>query len=326
MKKCLLLVNFGGPRSLNEVEEFLKELLFDQDVIQTGLPKFIHRFIFSKVAKKRAPNTSKDYEYIGGASPIYQDTETLAQILGSKIDRTIITFHRYLPKTHKESLEKIKKGHFDDILVFPLFPQFTYATTGSIARFFFQKLPFSITQKFRWIKSYASNPYFINSYKNCIDDFLIEKKIKQEDTLLLFSAHGIPKKYVDQGDPYENECLSSFNLIMKYFQDAVGLLSFQSKFGKGEWLRPYTIDVSNNINDHLKNKSAVVIVPISFTSDHIETLFEIEEQYIKPIIDIKINAYRAPALNLRKDWIDSIKQIINNETTFYRTKDLIRKN
>jgi ferrochelatase len=325
MKKCLLLVNFGGPRNLNEVEEFLKELLFDQDVIQTGLPKLLHRFIFSRVAKKRAPNTSEDYEQIGGASPIYKDTEALASILREKLNIDIITFHRYLPKTHKETIDKIKNGAFDDILVFPLFPQFTYATTGSVARFFSKYLPKKHLQKFRWIKSYASNPFFINAYANCIEDFLNENNLKKEETLLLFSAHGVPKKYIDKGDPYEKECLDSFRLVMKKLNSLQGMLIFQSKFGKGEWLRPYTIDVSNEIKNYLGNNKAVAIVPISFTSDHIETLFEVEEQYIHPIKEANVEAYRVPALNLRIDWVESILEILQKETFFYKTQDLIRK-
>jgi ferrochelatase len=324
MKQCILIVNFGGPRNLSEVREFLKALLTDQDVIQTGLPKVLHNYIFSKIAKKRTPNTSQDYELIGGASPIYKDTENLASLLRNKFDQPILTFHRYLPKTHKDSLKKIKEGGYDDIVVFPLFPQFTFATTGSVARFFKENLPSSILSKMRWIKTYASHRCFVTSYKNCIEDFLISKQLEKKDTFLLFSAHGVPKKYVDKGDPYESECLDSFKLIMKELGEIEGMLAFQSKFGRGEWLRPYTIDVSEQILSHIGSKNNVAIVPISFTSDHIETLFEVEEQYIKPIKEAAVNAYRVPALNLRDDWIHSVIEIITTNNTFYKTDDLIR--
>lgn len=111
---------------------------------------------------------------------------------------------------------------------------------------------------------------------------------------------------------------------MKELGEIEGMLAFQSKFGRGEWLRPYTIDVSEQILSHIGSKKNVAIVPVSFTSDHIETLFEVEEQYIKPIKEASVNAFRVPALNLRDDWIQSVVEIIKTNKTFYQTHDLIR--
>jgi ferrochelatase len=325
MSKCLILANFGGPRNLEEVEEFLKELLNDQDVIQTGLPKFLHRLIFNKVAKKRAPETQKDYEEIGGLSPIYGDTECIAAALTEKLNIPVITFHRYLPKTHTESIKKIINGNWDEIEIFPLFPQFTYATTGSLARFFFENLPKKISKRMKWVKSYEAEKGFINCWSRIIKNTLTSKNIEEEDTFLIFSAHGIPKKYVDNGDPYESQCLKSFNQIMNQLPNLEGMLSFQSKFGKGQWLRPYTSDVSENINNFIGTKKNVAIVPISFTSDHIETLFEVEDEYIPPIKKSLINAFRIPALNLDKQWIEFIAEMIKNNDQWYETTALIRK-
>jgi ferrochelatase len=325
MSKCLILANFGGPRNLEEVEEFLKELLNDQDVIQTGLPKFLHRLIFNRVAKKRAPETQKDYEEIGGLSPIYGDTEWIAAALTEKLNIPVITFHRYLPKTHNESIKKIINGNWDEIEIFPLFPQFTYATTGSLARFFFENLPKKISKKMKWVKSYEAEIGFINCWSRIIKNTLTYKNIKEEDTFLIFSAHGIPKKYVDNGDPYESQCLKSFIQVMNQLPNLEGMLSFQSKFGKGQWLRPYTSDVSENITNFIGTKKHVAIVPISFTSDHIETLFEIEDEYIPPIKKSLINAFRIPALNLDKQWIEFIAETIESYNQWYETSALIRK-
>lgn len=296
-----LIVNFGGPRSLNEIEIFLKTLLSDQDVIPSKLPPFLHRFLFSRVAKKRAVKIRVDYEEIGGASPIYADTEKLASILSTKLNGPVLTFHRYLPSTHAEALAKINSHA--SLKVIPLFPQFCYATTGSIARFF-SSLP---QNKLRWIKSYAAHPAFIKAYQRRIGDYLIEQNLKQEETLLLFSAHGVPISFIEEGDLYETECNLSFSGVMKAFPDAKGILSYQSKFGKGEWLRPYTNEICENLSSF--NRKNIVIVPISFTSDHIETLFEIEKLYLPPIRSQGLNAYRCPALNLEPYWIDALVEI-----------------
>lgn len=321
MTRCTLLVNFGGPRNLKEVESFLAALLTDKDVIRTKFPRIIHNLLFTRIAKKRALKVSLDYESIGGKSPIYEDTEKLAEIL--REEKTILTFHRYLPSTHELFIKKITTSSFEEIDVFPLFPQFTYATTGSIARWFSSHLPSSIVSKMRWIKSYPDHPLFVLAHRAHLLDFLKMHDLKEEETFFLFSAHGLPKTFVQEGDPYEEECRASFQAIMHYFPKTEGLLAFQSKFGKGEWLRPYMSELSLDILK-LTNKKNLIIIPISFTSDHIETLFEIEQEYLIPIRNQGIQALRVPALTLKKEWILAIKGILE-QSGRCNTHDLVRK-
>src|SRR6185295_13080592 len=122
---------------------------------------------------------------------------------------------------------------------------------------------------------YAGHPAFIKAYQRRIAEFMQEKELKEEETIFLFSAHGLPQKYIDAGDIYESECNLSFQLVAKGFPKAISKLSYQSKFGKGEWLRPYTDKLCQEIED--EGRKNLVFVPISFTSDHIETLFEVEK-------------------------------------------------
>jgi len=323
-KSCTLLVNFGGPRNLAETESFLCSLLTDKDVVRTNFPQFIHNFLFKRIAKKRAIKVRLDYESIGGKSPIYEDTEKLANILKVQNVSPIITFHRYLPATHASFIKEVQTSDYDEFIVFPLFPQFTYATTGSIARWFSRHLDDSIVNKMRWIKSYPDHPLFIHAHTIAINEFLIKNELTEENTLFLFSAHGLPQKFVLAGDPYQDECYTSFKAIMANFPLAKGLLSFQSKFGKGEWLRPYTSEISENINKIAENRKNVIIIPISFTSDHIETLFEIEDEYLPPIRKQGLNAFRVPALTSRKEWIEAIKAILQ-EKNQCNTQMLIRR-
>lgn len=311
-----LLVNFGGPRDLNEIFPFLKELLCDRDVVDTRFPKILHNFLFQRVAKKRSLKIREDYERIGGKSPIYFDTENLATEIHLKLQRKILTFHRYLPATHFESLRKIEESNAKEIHVLPMFPQFTFATSGSIARFFSRNLSKKTLNKLRWVPSYPKDLFFIQSFQKRVQDFLKFQKLEEENTFLLFSAHGIPQIFVDKGDPYQKECEVSFEAILKAFPKALGKLCYQSKFGPGEWIQPYTNEVCETILQHNQGRKNVVFIPLSFTTDHIETLFEVEYQYLPLIRERGLNAYRCPALNLEPYWVESIAQLFLQKDVF----------
>lgn len=287
----VLIANFGGPRHLDEIESFLIALLTDPDVIQTPFPQYLQNLFFTRVAKKRALKIRHDYELIGGKSPIFEDTEFIAKALNA------LTFHRYLTSTHPTSIP-------DGVVVFPMFPQFSYSTTGSIAQWFYQNLS---TQPL-WIKSYASHPAYIQCMVALLQEFLVANNLKEEECYFLFSAHGLPQKFIDQGDPYNLECESSFRCISSFFPKAECGLCFQSKFGRGEWLQPYTDEMCKNLVTDKK----VIIIPLSFTSDHIETLFEIEKLYLPMLRERGIQVYRLPALNRRPDWIQAIATIIKD--------------
>jgi protoporphyrin/coproporphyrin ferrochelatase len=324
-KRAYLLVNFGGPRDLNEIEEFLIELLTDQEVLRTPFPAFLHRILFTRVAKKRAKKVAPDYALIGGKSPIFDDTEAIARKVSQKIGAEVMVFHRYLPRTHAKFIEKIESLYdVEKVRVFPMFPQFSYATTGSIALWFKAHLPSSAVNKLSWVKSYPDEPSYIHAFEKCLRDFIFEKGLKEEETVLLFSAHGLPQKFIDTGDMYESECRLTFEQLKKRFPKALAKLSYQSQFGKEEWIRPFTADVCETIDEWGIGRKNGVIVPLSFTSDHIETLYEIQELYLPLIRKTGMQAYRCPALNQGEEWIESIAELFQGQQ---ETKNpmLIRK-
>ena len=316
MSNTYLIINFGGPRDLKEVEGFLKELLTDQEVIRTPFPGFIHRLLFTRIAKKRALKVIPEYAKIGGRSPIYEDTEKVAATLQEYMKAPILTFHRYLPKTHASFLAAIEQIPADhQIRVFPMCPQFSYATTGSVAHWFSRNLCGQSLNQLSWIKSYAAHPLYLNAFEQQIRLCLNQHQLKEEEVCLLFSAHAIPRKFVCTGDPYEKECRLSFNALKKRFPQAVCHLSYQSQFDKQEWLRPYTSDVCEEMNNWTQDRKTVMVIPLSFTSDHIETLFEIETLYLPVIRNQGLKAIRCPALNHHPDWIQAILSIIQEEET-----------
>ncbi|MBM3208610.1 MAG: ferrochelatase, partial [Chlamydiae bacterium] len=239
MRNKVLLVNFGGPRNLDEVQPFLKELLTDGDVIRTPMPKFVQDLLFTYIAKKRSVKIAEDYQHIGGKSPIFEDTEWLAQSLRG-MGYEVLTFHRYLPMTHKAFLDQAPDFIDENTVVFPLFPQFSYATTGSIARWMQENLCRRKSRALSWVKSYSEHKGFIQPYINTISEYLTENNLHQKETMLFFSPHGLPVSYVFQGDIYKKECEKSYKQIMKAFPHAGSVVGYQSQFGKAEWIKPYT--------------------------------------------------------------------------------------
>ena len=181
-----LLVNFGGPRTLKEVEPFLRALLTDKEVIRTAFPQSIHNYLFGRVAKKRSKKIVHDYAKLGGGLPIWADTEYLAEELRRKLQAQILTFHRYLPSTHQEFLKAMNQLASNEVRVFPLFPQFTYATTGSVARFFQHHCSPHIVHKLRWVKSYPAHPAYIQVVQQALREFLKINALPEEELFFLF--------------------------------------------------------------------------------------------------------------------------------------------
>lgn len=309
-KTALILANFGGPRNLKEIEPFLKALLCDKEVVRTSMPDFLHRYIFSRIAKKRAKRISGDYAGIGGKSPIYEVTEKVADRLRANLEIPTLTFHRYLPATHAQFKTDLLNLNAEEILIFPMFPQFSYSTTGSIAKWFDKQLPSRILPKLMWVKSYPAHKPYIDLYCNRIDTFLNYKKLKESSMIFLFSAHGLPKKFVEDGDPYQRECEQSFEAISSYFPAAKSVLCYQSKFGPGEWLKPYTQDVCMNIKEIGEGRHNILFIPLAFTSDHLETLYEVEREYMPIVSNSGFTPFRLPAFNSEEDWIKTIERLI----------------
>ncbi|MBU6149776.1 MAG: ferrochelatase, partial [Verrucomicrobia bacterium] len=271
---------------------------------------FLQDLLFKKIARKRSEKVAKDYALIGGKSPIFEDTEWMASSLRSQSDFPVLTFHRYITETHKSFLEKMISLPQDEISVFPMFPQFSYATTGSIARFFEKHLPSNICKKLKWTPSYFSHEKYIEAFARIIASLLAEKGLVEEETALLFSAHGLPKSFIEEGDPYQHQCEVSFQKLSEKFPKALSLLSYQSQFGKSQWITPSTAKMCEQVKEWIQDKKQIVFIPLSFTSDHIETLFEIEYEYVQPLRDLGYKAYRCPSLGRDFQWVQAVEAIV----------------
>ncbi len=323
-KQIYILVNYGGPRNLKEVRPFLESLLSDPDVIQTRMPRFLQSFIFKRIAKKQSPSLEKEYKKIGGKSQSFSITEYIARSLEKQLDKPVLTFHRYLTASHESFLRNIQAQNFDEAIIFPLLPQFSYSATGSIARWFKENLPKKILGKLRWIPSYASHKSYTDYFSKHIKAFLKEKYIKEEDSLFIFLCHGLPEKYVQNGDPYQKECEKSFHNVMQSLPKSQAILSYHTKPRNTEWIKPWTHEVVQELEKNGSEKKEILFVPLSFTMDQLQTELDIEEKFLPKLKSLGLSARRIPAFNKKETWIEAILQIMEENDSLKQNQTLVR--
>ncbi|MDJ0624990.1 MAG: ferrochelatase [Candidatus Caenarcaniphilales bacterium] len=308
--KAVILCNLGGPRNLDEVETFLLDLLGDPNVIQ--LPWFLKWFqkVLAKIiVKKRLPFSKKLYQDIGGKSPLVEITQIQAELLEQKIGLKTFIFMN-CGKPNAEDL-KLRINEFnpnlDSVAVVPLFPQYSTTTSKtSIEKIECFVNEFFPDTKLNIVESFATHPLFIQAWQQ-----RIKAKIKHinEPFQLFFSAHGIPQSYVDKGDPYSSEVTASVDGIMKAFPGQKYTICFQSRFGKGQWLEPYT----DKLIEEASPGTKIVVVPISFVSDHVETIHEIGIEFKELAEERNVDLLRVPGLNNSNIFIDCLAALVEEK-------------
>lgn len=280
----VLLLDFGGPETADDVRPFLKNLFSDKNIF----PFPVGQEIFANLmAKFRAPKVAAHYGKIGGGSKAPKQTLALAaeiekSLQSANLDVRICVGMRYWKPFIDETLRQIAEAKPSGILVIPMFPHYSTATTLSVLQEF-QKaydrqkilIPYQIVE---W---WYDHPQFIAAWcfsiKRALDKF--EEKIRQQ-VPILFTAHGLPESFVrERKDPYPKQIKESAEKIMTYLGGTnPSYLSYQSKVGPIEWLKPSTIEFVKELA--LKGTKNLILVPISFLTDHIETLYEIDLEII----------------------------------------------
>lgn len=294
----------GGPCCKQEIEAFLYNLFSDEYIIQ--LPYLLKPFqkqLAEFIASRRAPKVVKNYEMIGGRSPILFETQAQAKALEKRLGKNYKSFiaMRYSYPFLKDTLEEIENSNINDLTVIPLYPHYSLATSGSSlieAKQLFSETGFAHGAKIRYIESWFDNLFFIELISRRIEDKIEELKLdnKASKSHILFSAHGLPVSYIANGDPYQNQVEHSVNLVVQRIADQLNLrsyknqlksesydlswsISYQSRVGPIKWLEPSTEAAIHQLA--LTQVENLIVVPISFVGDHIETLHEINIEYRK---------------------------------------------
>ena len=320
-KVGVLLLNLGGPERIQDVAPFLYNLFSDPEIIRLPIPA-LQRPLAWLVSTLRSGKSQDAYRSIGGGSPLRRITEHQARELQSllrqrNIDATSYVAMRYWHPFTESAVADIKADTMDKVVVLPLYPQFSISTSGSSFRELqrlrqadpqFSQLPI------RCIRSWYDHPGYIKAMVG-----LISQKIKEADTPteahVFFSAHGVPQSYVDEaGDPYQREIEACTHLIIEGLHHELGhgnphTLAYQSRVGPVEWLKPYTDDALRDLGH--KGVKDLVVVPISFVSEHIETLEEIDLEYAEIAHEAGIaNFLRVPALNTDSTFISGLADLV----------------
>ena len=315
MKKAVILFNLGGPDKLESVEPFLFNLFNDPAIL--NLPS-LFRFPLAKlIANRRAPTAKKIYNELGGSSPILQLTQEQAQALELKLNKDdsscdykcFIVMRCWHPRA-ENVLKEVSDYNPDEIILMPLYPQYSAATSGSSIKEWndvCKKNDFKI--KTSTICCYPTDENFIEAHKE-----EIMKKIKNLNNFkLIFSAHGLPEKNIKKGDPYQWQVEQSVKKIIESLKikDLDWILSYQSRVGPLKWIGPSTEEI---IIENSKLGKHIVLVPIAFVSEHSETLVELDIEY-KELADKNgcKNYSRIPALGTNKNYIASMSNLIINK-------------
>ena len=319
MKVGVLLFNLGGPETLADVKPFLYRLFSDPEIIHIKWAP-LRKAVAYMIATLRRKTSEGYYRQIGGGSPLRRLTEEQARALEQQLKSRGLNAETFVGMCTSrpflnEAVERIEKTDLDRLVILPLFPHYSITTTGSgfsVLRALTGKQNGSLGKlDVQWIRSWADQPSYIEAFAQSIQRELA--KFDHPDKVqLLFSAHSIPESYVRNGDPYLDETKKSVELIM----DRLGrrnpyMLSFQSKIGPVKWLAPFTNDVIMQLGK--QNIDDVLVVPISFVSEHIETLYELDILYKKVAAEAGVSNFRrVPALNSDPVFIRALAEIVES--------------
>jgi ferrochelatase len=306
-KKALVLLNMGGARSKDELKMFLTNMFNDKNIITVKNP-LIRKMIAFFITTSRLNSAWKNYEEIGNESPINKLTEKLVDKCNEKIeDYKTYQVMRYTPPFANEVITQMLKDGINEIVLLPLYPQYSTTTTKSSLEDFIDYLPYTFGKNIRYVETFYKN----DKFNDCIIEEIARNTQNPSEYNLIFSAHGLPQKIVDAGDPYEIQMNEHVKILSDKLQEK-GMdfksinLAYQSKVGPMKWLDP-------SLEDMLKNFKGqnVIIYPIAFIVDNSETDFELDIEYREIAEELGIKEYKVcKCVNDGDEFIEAIKDII----------------
>ena len=308
MKIAIILFNLGGPDSLDAVEPFLRNLFADPAIIR--LPSPIRRPLASWLARRRAPKARDIYARIGGASPILGQTEAqaraLEEALGREHDWRGFVCMRYWHPMTDAVVRSVARFAPDRIVLLPLYPQFSTTTTASSFRAWHDRSPFKVPTAA--IESYPVEPGFISASVELVKQGLADAG--EGKKRVLFSAHGLPERIVKAGDPYQAQVEQTAAAIAAGFEGLDWSICYQSRVGPLRWIGPST---EKEITRAGADKVKAVVYPLSFVSEHSETLVELDIEYRHLAAREGVPDYvRVPAVGTHPLFIEGLARLVRD--------------
>ncbi len=312
-------MNLGGPDSPEAVEPFLFNLFNDPDIIDFPLSFLFRKRLARLISSRRSGRVMKQYAEIGGKSPILDLTGRQAELLSDRfkaadIDARVHIAMRYWKPFTKEAVEELELDRVDRIVLLPLYPHYSKSTTASSFREWDRIVadrPAIASAETIRIESYYDFELYIDAIIERISQGLMRfPEEKRPEVHVLFSAHGTPMKLVREGDPYSHHIRKTVAAVVK----RSGLtqqhhLCFQSKVGPMKWLTPSTPDtIAELAESGVKN---MLVVPIAFVSDHLETLYEVGIEFRRQAMARGVERFEVTeGLNDSEKFADALFQLV----------------
>jgi len=305
----VILLNMGGPEKPADVRPFLYNIFSDREIIRLG-PSFLQKPLAWYIARKRAPKSMATYGRIGGGSPITRITRSQEQALQKKLSDAgnfvVTTAMRYWHPTTRDALAVIQSRNVDRLVALSLYPHYSCATSGSSLnelkrQLFDEPHPFPLVE----IDSWPDHPGYIDCLATKITQGLA--RFGSEDVELVYSAHSLPVSFIEEGDPYVDHLQRTIAAVENSTAKK-GRICYQSRSGPVQWLAPSTPEMIDSLaQEGCKN---ILMVPISFVSDHVETLVEINMQYREYAAEQGIRLETTESFNDDDDFIEALSDIV----------------
>jgi ferrochelatase len=297
-KIAVVLFQLGGPNSQAAVEPFLYNLFCDPDIINFPGAFLARKLIAKLISTTRSKVVGQHYMEIGGASPIRRLTEQQARALEVALKphisaRSIVAMRYWHPNT-AEAIAALDSEPYDELVLLPLYPHYSFATTRSSLNEWNRH--YKPTTPVKIIDHFYDHPDYMAAIVERINTVLLE--IKRPDEIhLVFSAHGLPLALVEKGDPYPKQIEETVQMVRELGAwPNPHVLCYQSRVGPQKWLQPsLTTTIEKMAHSGIKR---MLVIPISFLTEHIETLHEINVEAREEAESLGVTEFRMmPALN-----------------------------
>lgn len=305
---AVVLFNLGGPDGPDSVRPFLKNLFNDPAIIYAPWP--VRPLLAELISRTRGPKAAKEYAKMGGGSPIVPETEAQAQALVAALKAAapddefacFLAMRYWHPFTH-EAVKAVKDWQADEIVLLPLYPQFSTTTTGSSLKAWRD----AGGGEARAICCFPTEPEFVEAHAGLIRQ-AFEAAGQPDNVRVLYSAHGLPEITIERGDPYRWQVEQTVAAVAARLPELSDHLTcFQSKVGPLEWIKPATEDAVREAADQGKH---IILSPIAFVSEHIETLVELDEEYRELAAEHGASGYtRVPALGVQEAFVGALARL-----------------
>lgn len=309
----VVLFQLGGPDTLEAIEPFLYNLFCDPDIIDFPFARLGRKALAKLISTTRARKVEHHYAVIGGGSPIRRHTEAQAraleaQLAGAGIEATCVVAMRYWHPFTREAVAKLEAAAVDEVVLLPLYPQYSSTTTGSSLNEWnrcFRPGPVPV----RCVREFYRQPTYLDALVEKVEEALDRFPRPQEPTLI-FSAHSVPTSVVEAGDPYQKQIEETVQMVMERggWRNR-HRLCYQSKVGASKWLQPSLRNTLRRAAE--QGVRQVCVVPISFVSDHVETLGEVDHEARKQAAELGISQFEMSAgLNDSPSFIAALAELV----------------